>query len=187
MSEYIKTLGLVIKQHDVGEADRALVVLTKECGKINLWVNGARRAKSKNLATSQLFCASDFVVFKKLDTYKLKSSEVVEPFFNLRKDLDRLTFATYLVKLTNDGIQEGCEEGVSDIIKLLLNCLHFIANTDKNPELVVHIFEIRFLSIIGFEPHLNEDGMVEAGHGTMRLSESAQKAIQHILKDIRQS
>ena len=180
MTEYIKTFGLVIKQNDVGEADRSLTVLTEDCGKINVWVNGARRSRSRHVASSQLFCASHFVLFKGRGIYRINSSEVVEPFFNLRTDIDKLNYAAYLVELTNDGVQEGFEERSGDILKLLLNSLHFIANTEKHPELIVHIFEIRFMSLIGFAPLIHEKHIETAG-GSISLSEGGLNAIKHIL------
>jgi len=180
MADYIETLGVVIKQNDVGEADRALTILTEHCGKIHVWVNGARRARSKYLASSQLFCASKFMIYKFRDTYRINTSEVVEAFFNLRTNLDKLSYAAYLVELTNDGVQEEDNEHARDIMRLLLNTLHFISNTEKDSLLMVHIFEIRFLSLIGFRPMLLE-GSAEAGFGICPLSEGAMKAVEHIV------
>ena len=179
MPDYIKTFGVVIKQNDVGDADRSLTILTEECGKIHVWVNGARRTRSKHLASSQLFCASNFVLYKGRNLYRVNTSEIVEPFFNLRTDLDKLNFGFYLTELTNDGVTEGYEEKDREILRLLLNCLHFISNTDKNPELTVHIFEIKFLSLIGFAPMLHKDS-VEVGYGLIPLSENTIKVISHI-------
>jgi len=178
--EYVKTFGVVIKQNDVGDADRSLTLLTEECGKIHIWVNGARRTRSRHLASSQLFCASNFVLYKGTNIYRINTSEIVEPFFNLRMDLDKLNFGFYLTELTNDGVQEGYDEKNKEILRLLLNSLHFISNTNKNPELVVHIFEIRFLSLIGFAPLLHEDS-AEVGYGLIPLSQSAVKAVSHIV------
>lgn len=181
MAEYIETLGVVIKQSDVGEADRSLTLLTEQCGKIHVWINGARRPRSKHIASSQLFCASRFVLFQGRDLYRVNSSEVVDAFFPLRTDLDKLSFSAYLAELTNDGVQEGYEEQDKEILRLLLNSLHFIANTDKDPELIVHIFEIKFMSLIGFAPILHEDS-VEIGYGVIPLSPSAMKVIVHIVQ-----
>ena len=179
MADFIKTFGVVIKQNDVGEADRSLTILTEDYGKVHIWVGGARRPRSKFVACSQLFCASHFVLYQTREAFRIHSGEVAESFFNLRTDLDKLERAAYLMKLTNDGVQEGITEGCKEILRLLLNSLHFIANTTKNPELIVHIFEIRFLSNLGFQPRITEEG-VEVEQGAVALSENARKAILHI-------
>lgn len=180
MADYVKTFGVVIKQNDVGEADRSLTILTEDYGKVHIWVGGARRPRSKFVACSQLFCASHFVLYQTREAFRMHSAEVAESFFALRTDLDKLNNAAYLMKLVNDGVQEGVTEGCKDILRLLLNSLHFIANTSKNPDLIVHIFEIRFLSSLGFQPRLTDDG-VEVEEGHVALSESARKSIFHII------
>ena len=180
-SEFVKTFGVVIKQNDVGDADRSLTLLTADCGKIHIWVNGARRVRSKHLAASQLFCASNLVLYKGRNTYRLNTSEIIEPFFNLRTDLDKLNCAAFLVELTNDGVQEGCEERVGEIMKLLLNSLHFIANTDKKAELITNIFGLKFMSLIGFELLFENDTGINAGYGMVTLSNSVILAVKHIL------
>ncbi len=180
MADYVKTFGVVIKQNDVGEADRALTILTEDYGKVHIWVGGARRPRSKFVACSQLFCASHFMLYQTRETFRMQSAEVEESFFALRTDLDKLNRAAYLMRLTNDGVPEGVAEGCKEILRLLLNSLHFIANTLKNPQLVVHIFEIRFLSNLGFQPRVTEEG-VEVEQGMVALSESARKAISHIV------
>lgn len=179
MTEYVKTFGVVIKQNDVGEADRALTILTEDYGKLHIWVGGARRPRSKFVACSQLFCASHFVLYHTRDTYRIQSGEVAESFFALRTDLDKLNRGAYLMMLANDGVPEGMEEGCKEILRLLLNSLHFIANTEKNPDLIVHIFEIRLLSCLGFRPLVTPEG-VQVEQGTVALSEGARMAIAHI-------
>ena len=150
---YIKTLGVVIKQSDVGDADRVLTLFTESAGKIKVWAKGSRRPRSKLLASSQLFCASNFVIYKSKESLYVSSAEIIETFFNLRNDIEKLTYASYLLQLVNDAIQE--EQRAPDIQKLLLNSLHFIANTDRNPRLIVHIFELRFTVSLGFMPSFN--------------------------------
>lgn len=180
MADYVKTFGVVIKQNDVGEADRALTILTEDYGKVHIWVGGARRPRSKYVACSQLFCASHFVLYQTREAFRIQSAEVAESFFALRTDLDKLNRAAYLMKLANDGVPEGMTEGCKEILRLLLNSLHFIANTPKDPELVVHIFEIRLLSDLGFQPRITDTG-VEVEQGVVPLSESARKAVAHIV------
>ncbi len=180
MAEYIKTFGVVIKQNNVGEADKTLTVLTKDIGKIHIWVNGARRPRSRYLAFSQLFCASNFILYKSRDSYRINSGEVVETFFDLRNDLDKLSRAAYIVELTNDGIPENMPEGCGEYMRLLLNTLHFISKTQRNQELLVHIFEIKFMSMMGFRPVLSDFG-AEIASGKISLSKSAVMAVSHII------
>lgn len=150
---YIKTRGIVIRQSDVGDADKVLTVLTQTQGKVSVWAKGARRQRSRLMASSQIFCVSEMVLYKGKSSWQLNSGEVVESFFNLRKDLERLTYATYILQLVNDVLQE--EEKSSQTMRLLLNTLHFIANTDRNPKLMTRIFELRLMALQGYKPEVN--------------------------------
>lgn len=150
---YVKTKGIVVKQNDVGDSDRVLNILT-ENGIVNVWARGARRPKSKLLASAQLFCLSDFVFYKSKSGYSINSSEVSESFFNLRTDIERLTYANYILELINDSIQE--EQESSEVLKLLLNTLYYLCKPDRDPRLLTSIFELRLMCLIGFQPMIYE-------------------------------
>ena len=62
-----RVTGLIIKETNVGEADKILTILTHELGIIQAVANGARSYKSKFIAACQLFCYTDFVLSKQQD------------------------------------------------------------------------------------------------------------------------
>ncbi|HBC59309.1 TPA: DNA repair protein RecO, partial [Candidatus Azambacteria bacterium] len=42
-----QTLGVVIKKHDIGEADRFLTIFTRDFGKIETTARGIRKIEAK--------------------------------------------------------------------------------------------------------------------------------------------
>ena len=58
-----KLRGIVIGERIKGESNKQLVVLAKGLGRVLLSARGAKNAKSKLLAATQLFCYADFVVY----------------------------------------------------------------------------------------------------------------------------
>ena len=58
------TDGLVIKENNVGESDRVVVVLTRDKGLISAFVTGARKPKSKNAASTALLAYSSLTITK---------------------------------------------------------------------------------------------------------------------------
>ena len=66
----LKTSGIVIKQVNYGEADRILTILTKDVGKIQVMARGVRRPRVPSLASTQLFCYSNFI-FTKADPFSI--------------------------------------------------------------------------------------------------------------------
>lgn len=150
----VKIQGIIIKEVNTGEADKIVTIFTKKLGKIQAVARGARRPNSRLIAGSQLLCYSDFVLQKGKEMYEMKSCEVIESFYNIRYYLDKLTYASHMVDL----VTEVSEENLSypKVLQLFLNTLYVLSTKDKNPELLIRIFEIRLMSIVGFEPQVIE-------------------------------
>ncbi|MCX7710306.1 MAG: DNA repair protein RecO [Clostridia bacterium] len=147
---YVRTKGVVLKEVNTGEADKIVTILSRSHGKISGFAKSARRPKSRFVAGAQLFCYSEFVLFKGRDMYSLNSSDVIEPFYEIRNDVIKLTYAAHMVDILDDVVQEG--QPSPRVLQLFLNALYMLAKTEKSPELITRIFEFRLLSIIGYAP-----------------------------------
>lgn len=156
---YCKAKGIVIKEVNTGEADKILTIFALGKGKITGFAKGARRPKSKIIAGSQFLCYSDFVLFKGRDMYTVNSSDIIEPFYELRNDIIKLTYSAYLVDLVYDAVQEN--QPSTRVLQLFLNTLYALAKSNKSPELLARIFEIRLLTILGYAPYAG--GCLECG------------------------
>jgi DNA repair protein RecO (recombination protein O) len=147
---YLRAKGIIIKQVNFGEADKIVTILTSSKGKISAFAKNAKRTKSRLAASAQLMCYGDFILFKGRNMYNINSCEVIEPFYNIRNDIIKLTYSAHILDIINDIVQENLP--ASRILQLLLNSLYMLAKTDKSPELIARIFEFRFLTIIGYAP-----------------------------------
>jgi len=150
---YIKTKGVILKGVNAGEADKIVTVLTKNHGKITVYAKSSRRPRSKLIAGTQLFCYSDMVLFKGKDMYSINSCDVIEPFYTIRNDVVKLTYAAHMSDILIDTIQE--EQPSGKALQLFLNSLYMLANTEKSPALISHIFELRLLKILGYAPRVS--------------------------------
>ena len=61
----IQTPGLIIKETNIGENDKLLVILTKDYGIVRAFADGVRRMKNKNSAATSLLCYSNFTLNQK--------------------------------------------------------------------------------------------------------------------------
>ncbi|HHW49521.1 MAG TPA: DNA repair protein RecO [Clostridiaceae bacterium] len=156
---FLKTKGIIIKEVNIGEADKIVTIFTKSNGKISASARGARRPRSKLVAGTQFLCYSDFVLFKGREMYSINSCEVIEPFYEIRNDIVRLTYSAHIVDIINDIVQEN--QPASRTLQLFLNTLHMLTKTNRNPELVTRIFELRLLSILGYAPFVK--GCISCG------------------------
>ncbi len=151
--EQISVRGLVVRETPVGEYDKLLTVITEEMGRIVISGKAVRSLKSKHMAATQLFCYSSFVLRKSRGYYYISDSALMESFFGLRTDLDRLALATYLCDVAAEMAVEGV--GDEELLRLTLNTLYALANHKHIPTAQVKAaFELRCAAIEGFLPNL---------------------------------
>ena len=150
----IKTNGIIIAEHNLGDFDKMLTILTPGFGKISCVAKGARKPNSALLAGTQLFCFADYLMYKGTTTYHINSCETIEIFYNLRTDLDKLNYAMHILKIVQDVTQEN--QNCYKILQLVLNTLYTIAHLDKELDFVLSIFKLRLLCILGFTPRVDK-------------------------------
>ncbi len=84
----------------------------------------------------------------------MNSCEPIEVFYNIRTDIDKLQYASYILKIVEDITNEN--DSSYNILQLLLNTIYTISETEMNKDLVIAIFKLRLMSIIGFTPNITE-------------------------------
>lgn len=164
----IQTPGLIIKETNIGENDKLLVILTREHGIIRAFADGVRRMKSKNAAATSLLCYANFTLYQNKDTYKLSDSVPIELFFDLRYHLEELALAQYFCEMALKMTPEEYEP--TEILRLILNSLHFLTRQSKPLDLVKAVTELKLISLAGFMPDLTACAGCGAEEGAFRFS-----------------
>lgn len=164
----IKTTGIVIAEHSLGDADKILNILTPNVGKITCTAKGAKRPKSTLMAGSQLLCFGEYVLRKSNDVYSVQSCDPVEVFYNIRIDLDKLNYVSTMIKIVNDVTTEN--QNNYHVLRLFLNTLYIISETDKNLDLIISVFKMRLLRILGYSPNVNECTACGEKEGLVKFS-----------------
>ena len=148
----IKTKGIVIAEHNMGDYDKMITLLTPGLGKISCAAKGARRPKSSLLAGTQYLCFGEYVLYKGANTYNINSCSIIEVFYNVRIDLDKLNYVANITRIIQDVTTEN--QNSFNILQLLLNTIYVISETEKNLLLVNSIFKIKLISLLGFKPYI---------------------------------
>lgn len=150
----VKVNGIIIGENNVGDFDKMLTMLTPNLGKIECSAKGARRNKSLLLAGTQFLCFGEYMLFKGSEIYKINSCQTIELFYNLSTDLKKLTYASYITKIINDVTCEN--QNSYNTLKLFLNTLYAISESEKDLNLIISVFKLRLLKILGFLPNIEE-------------------------------
>ena len=159
--EQIRVRGLVVRETQSGEYDKILTVITEEMGRISISGKGVRSLKSKHMPATQLFCYSSFVLRKSHGYYYISDSALMESFFDLRLDLNKLALASYLCDVAAEMAVEGV--GDEELMQLTLNTLYALANKKQlSLTQIKAAFELRCASVEGFRPNLSACDVCDA-------------------------
>ena len=146
----IKVKGIVIRESTYKDNDKIITILTDSIGKVSVIAKGAKKTNSPYLASSQYLVYSEFVLYQNTGYFYLNSASVINTFYNLRVDLDKLQTVFELTKLINSVTDENqdCER----ILKLFLNTIYALDKLDKDKKLIVNAFKIKLFTLLGFAP-----------------------------------
>ncbi len=141
--------GIVLRAVDTKESDKILTVLTPG-GKLPVIAKGARSRKSRVTACTQLLAYSELTLSESRGWQYLSEGSPIQLFEGARRDIALLSLASYFAELTEAAALENVESG--EILSLLLNALYALGELKKDPALVKAVFELKLMSLIGFEP-----------------------------------
>ena len=141
--------GIVLRSTDTKESDKILTVLTA-AGKLTVIAKGARGRKSRVTACTQLLAYSELTISESRGWQYLGEGATIALFEGVRRDIVLLSLASYFAELTEAVALEDVENG--EVLSLLLNALYALGELKKDPALVKAAFELKLMSLIGFEP-----------------------------------
>lgn len=146
----IKVKGIVIREVTYKDNDKIITILTDSLGKVSAIAKGAKKTNSPLLASSQFLVYSEFVLYQNTGYFYLNSASVINTFYNLRVDFDKLQLVFDITKLLNSVTDENqdCEK----ILQLFLNTIYVLDKMDKDKRLIINAFKIKLFALLGFAP-----------------------------------
>jgi len=154
MADQERTLrveAIVMRHSDWGEADRLLVLYTREHGKLRALAKGARRIRSRKAGHIEPFTRVKLMLARGRDLWIVTQAETVEAYLPLRDDLERIAQASYVIELLD---RFSYEEGSNRLIYQILTETLARLSTQADLFLPVRYYEIRLLDLLGFRPEL---------------------------------
>jgi len=146
-----KVEAILISHTDYGEADRLLVLFTREMGKLRAIAKGVRKARSRKAGHLEPFTCSTLMLAKGASFWIVSQAETVDAFLLVREDLVKTGQAAYVVELLERFTSE--EESNPALYRLVKETLGRIAKED-DPFFALNYYQFRFLELVGFRPEL---------------------------------
>ncbi len=151
--DLIKTKGFVLSEVRYRESSKIIDLFTKNRGRINVFVYGALRPNNNLMLVTEKFVESDFVLVKNKNSFNIKSADIINSNIELGKRPKNYIIAELVSELLLKTMPDNLvDEVVYDLSTSTLNALK-LGDVDGN--LIKIGFMLKYISIIGFRPHLS--------------------------------
>jgi len=143
--------AIVLRHTDWGEADRLLWLFTREIGKVKVVAKGVRKPRSRKAGHLEPFTRVELLLAYGRDLPIVTQAEAKETYLELREDLVRVGYASYIIELLD---RFTYEEGENFALYRLLSETLSRINMEKDTAFAVRYYEVRLLDLVGFRPQL---------------------------------
>ncbi len=201
-----KAEAVVLKTLNHGDTSKIITLYSREVGRLKLIAKGVRSPKSKSMGLFQPTRHIQVIYYAKAtsELQMFKSGELIDGFFGLEEDFDRLTLAQVVVELLDRTVED--EETHPRLFQLLVDTLARLSNKHVSSAEAYWFFHVHLLRELGFRPHVGHcsscqeplvhEGFLgghhphpecikchEATQHTVRISGEVIKTIQYLLAE----
>lgn len=150
--EIVKTEGIVIGETNYSESSKILKVLTKDYGLISIMSKGCRNLKSKlRGVSSKLVYASFQFYYKENGISTLIAADSINTLRNILMDIDRISYTSYLLDLTEQVYKNTYDNNIYDIFISIIKKI----NEEYDYEVLTYIYELKLLDFLGIRPNVD--------------------------------
>ena len=145
--------AIVLRHVNYRDNDRMVTLLSPSRGRIDAIIRNCRKPRSHNLNSGELFALGDYMMHENGGHITVTSVRLIETFYPLRADYDRLTCGIYLLNLAEAVIEP--EQPEQELFMLLLHTLSRLTFSDQEWKPLLAGFLLHFSACQGFKPRLN--------------------------------
>lgn len=143
--------GIILKEQPYSETSKLLKIITKE-GVIDLIAKGSRTLKSELRSVTTKMTYGVFHIHYKEDKLStLISVDVIDNLKNIKKDITKISYASFLIELASQVIKQNSSEFIYTILVSALKKI----NENYDPLIITNIVELKYLDYLGVMPILD--------------------------------
>ncbi|QQG41143.1 MAG: DNA repair protein RecO [Candidatus Woesebacteria bacterium] len=141
--------GIVLARRNFGEADRILVIFSRNFGRLSLLARGIRKPKSRKRGHLEVFSLINFQATTGRGLDYITEVEMIDDFKDIRTSLNKVSLAYYFAEIVGRITHDG--ETNVDLYNLILGYLNQLKKTKKLKDLRMN-FIYSLLTTLGFWP-----------------------------------
>lgn len=149
-----KTEAIIIGSMNLGEADKLVTFFSLDRGRLRGVAKNARKSFRRFGAGLEPFthCRLHLYEREHQELVRIESSEILTQLFTIANDLERMAAGSVILELVKELAPEGER---NDEAFVLLGRILRLLHDGEDPSFLLRIFEIRFLSLLGYQPRLD--------------------------------
>ena len=159
--------GIVISETSYSETSKIINVLTKD-GIVGIMAKGAKNIKSNLHNGTSKITLSSFIINKKDNLSTLTSVDIINDYRNIKKDIMKISYATYVIELATQVMKHNQNENIYDLLLASLNKI----NENMEPSIITNILELKYLEYLGVMPIIDSCAICGSKTNIVTLSSS---------------
>lgn len=156
MQNSFVTDAINLKSYNLSEADKIIVMYSKDKGLIRGVAKGVKKPKSKLGARMDMLVANTLMLHKGKNLDTICQAEVLNSFNKTRQDIDKICYSTYITEVVhNFGVEDDpCSVQVYD---LLYKALDAVSSAENKIEIMLAVikFQLKMMKETGFSIELD--------------------------------
>jgi len=151
MGNSFVTDAINLKSYNLSEADKIIVMYSRDKGLIKGVAKGIKKPKSKLGARMELLVANKLMLYKGKSIDRIGQAEALNTFSKTRQNMDKIFYSMYISEIVNNfGVEEDpCSEEIFDALYKALNA---ISNAEDKVQIITSVlkFQLKMMQISGF-------------------------------------
>lgn len=155
MKNQFTTDVINLKSYSISEADKIILMYSKEKGLIKGVAKGIKKPNNKLGGRMDMLVANKLMLNKGRNLDTICQAEALNTFINLRKDMDKLFYAMYASEIVaNFGIEN--DPNSEDIFNLFYSFLDKLSKAEKKEHVMLCLlrFQLKIMEITGYSIEL---------------------------------
>ena len=151
MKEQFTTNVINLKSYNISEADKIMVMYSKEKGIIRAVAKGIKKTTSKLGGRMDLLVANKLMLNKGSNLDTICQAEALNTFYKLRCDMNKLFYSMYCAEIvSNFGIEN--DPNSEEIFNLFYTFLETISNASAKEQIMLCVikFQLKIMEITGY-------------------------------------
>ncbi|OGM28819.1 DNA repair protein RecO [Candidatus Woesebacteria bacterium RIFCSPLOWO2_01_FULL_39_61] len=117
--KYYSSEGIVLAKKNYSEADRIIILLTRNWGKLHILAKGVRKPISKKRGSLEIFSRIRFSASQTKGLALITEVEIIDSFNSIRANLKKVAVAYFFMEVLGRVLHEG--ERHNDVYEITLS------------------------------------------------------------------